>query len=96
MAHDGRQGIAVSQQRASAKLDGYRPLEQQDDIKSYLWSLGITEDPFTMDPIKRLAFLSRTRETALVVYAAIKHATRGEYELTQSFNEWCRELGLPW
>ena len=70
--------------------------EQQDEIKSYLWQVGITEDPFAMDPIKRLAFLSRDKATALVVYAAIKHATRGEYELTQSFNEWCRELGLPW
>ena len=70
--------------------------EQQDEIKRHLWSVGITQDPFTMDPYARVQWLSRSRSTALTVYAAIKHVTKGEYELAQSFSEWCRMLELPW
>jgi hypothetical protein len=65
--------------------------EQQDAIKANLWSLGITENPFTMDPVKRREFLSR-KSVAVAVYAAIKHESRGEYELTQTFTEWWREV----
>lgn len=69
--------------------------EQCDAIKADLWAVGITDDPFTMDPVKRLAWLSSSKKVALTMYAAIKHETRGEW-MVQSFAEWCRELGLPW
>lgn len=70
--------------------------QQQDEVKSYLWQVGITDDPFAMDPYQRKAFLSRSRGTAITVYAAIKHATRNEYQMTQTFEQWARQLGLPW
>jgi hypothetical protein len=69
--------------------------EQQEQIKADLWQLGITEDPFAMNPIKRLKWLSGSRAIAIAVYAAIKHETIHSHEITQTFREWCRELGLP-
>jgi hypothetical protein len=70
--------------------------EQKDEVCRSLRSVGIVDDPFTMDPIKRLSWLSGSKFVAQAVYAAIKHATAGSLTLTDSFTVWSRELGLPW
>ena len=70
--------------------------EQKDIVRADLASLGMFEDIFKMSPSARIDWLSRYRKRAVAVYAAILHATTGEYQLTQSFKEWSRGMGLPW
>lgn len=69
--------------------------EQREAIKADLWRLGITQDPFALDPIARQKWLSSSKNVAIAVYAAIKHETRNTHKITQSFAQWCREMDLP-
>jgi hypothetical protein len=70
--------------------------EQQEEVVQFLWRVGIPKDPFHMDPVARLRFLSETKFAAIATYAAIKHVMAGQVELIQTFPEWSRSLGLPW
>lgn len=76
-------------------IQKFRPSNEQiEKIKASLWSVGITDDPFVMHPIRRIAWLSESKGRALSVYAAIAHEF-GDVVI-QTFSEWSRELGLPW
>jgi hypothetical protein len=69
--------------------------EQVEEIRACLLRVGIIQNPFAMSPVKRLAWLSESKIRALSVYAALRHVFFGEYQL-QSFEQWAKDIGLPW
>lgn len=68
--------------------------EQQEAILKDLREVGITRDVFRMDPLERQRFLREDRFVAKAVYAAILHEMSGTYKITESFDQWSREMGL--
>ena len=68
--------------------------EQRDEVRRNLHSVGIFEDPFATPRLPRFAKESEFGARAL--YAAVLHVTKGSHQLTMSFSEWSRSVGLPW
>lgn len=69
---------------------------QRETIRADLWQVGIVEDPFVKSPENLKFWLQNDKSTALALYAAIKHAVSGSYELTVTFDQWARGLGIEW